>query len=279
MTYGQGAYGLLLAGLHSRSPWLVPVARSSETLTVRRDAWRSEPLPDVTGERFTFPDSARFRVRVERDPAMLVIESDAFVSDHFVVHPYLSYAAAMHAHWQGSVALHAGVVDVDGRAWVLLADIFGGKTSLLAALAERGFTVLADDLAIIDADHEVRSGPRCVDLRSGAFHALKPSGPITSVRGRHRLTLGPAPLKLPLGGFVVLSWGSALTVERLGLVERSQLLVDSQTAWGPSSAKSLLDVLKSPFVALSRPRGFALIDETIDVLLARVRSEPSGLQR
>ena len=275
----QGAYGLMLDGLGTKSPWLMPAPRASARLTIRHERWRPEPLPDVTGERFTLQISGLRRVRVERDPATLIVESATAVPDHLVVHPYLSYAAAMCAQWDGSLALHAGVVAIDGWAWVLLADTSCGKTSLLAAFAQRGYTVLADDLAIIDPDGMVRSGPRCLDLRTDAVRALRPSGHVASIRGRSRLTLGPAPPGLPIGGFAALRWGGASALDRLGLAERSQILVDSRTAWGPSSATSLLDILDAPFLQLTRPRDFSALDETIGVFVSGVRGQPGGLQR
>jgi hypothetical protein len=275
----QGAYGFRVVGLQAESPWLMPATESSITLAIRHEPWRPEPLPDATGRRFTLAIDATCRLRIERDPGTLIVEAPAAVPDALVVHPYLSYAAATCAQWEGSLALHGGVIALDGRAWVLLADTFGGKTSLLAALAQRSFTVLSDDLAIIDRDATVRPGPRCLDLRPAASRALQPCGQITSVRRRSRLMLGPAPLNLPLGGFVVLRWGRAVSVDHVGVVERSEILIDSRTAWGPSSASALLDILDAPFIALSRPRRFSAIDETIEVLVAGVRSQPSYLQR
>lgn len=279
MKDAQGAYGFRVVGLKAQSPWLTPAASSAVVLAVRHEPWRPEPLPDATGRRFTLPISETCRLRMERDAQTMVFESSAGDPDSLVVHPYLSYAAATHAQWEGSVALHGGVVAIDGRAWVLLADTFGGKTSLLAALANRDFTILSDDLAIIDDNATVRSGPRCLDLRRTAYRALRPHGQVTPVRGRSRLMLGPTPPELPLGGFVALRWGSATTVDRVGVAARSHIIVDSRTAWGPSSASALLDVLAAPFIGLSRPRGFSRIDETIDVLVAAIRRQPGGLQR
>jgi hypothetical protein len=209
----------------------------------------------------------------------MVVEASAHAPDALVVHPYLSYAAATHAQWEGSVALHGGVVAIDRRAWVLLADTFGGKTSLLAALANRDFMILSDDLAIIDDNATVRSGPRCLDVRPTAYRALRPRNEITPVRGRSRLTLGPTPPALPLGGFVALRWGGITAVDHVGVAARSQIIVDSRTAWGPSSASALLDILDAPFIGLSRPRDFSRVDETIDVLVATIRGQPGRLQR
>jgi len=273
----QGAYGLIVSGLDAESPWLMPAAPPTARLAIRRQPWRPKPLPDVAGARFTLTIDPQCRLRIEREPATLTVESEAPVPDHLVVHPYLSYAAAMCAQWDGSVALHAGVVAIDGRAWVLLADSSGGKSSLLASLAERRLTVLSDDLAIIDTDRTVRTGPRCVDLRPSAFLALKPTGQVTSTRGRSRLTLGPAPPCLPLGGFVALRWGPAPAVEHVGVAERSRILVESRTAWGPASATWLLEILDAPFLTLSRPRDFSTIDETITAFVAGVRGQPSRL--
>lgn len=56
----------------------------------------------------------------------------------------------MLCHQRGLLPLHAGCVDIDGRA-VAIAGVSGaGKSTLSLALARRGHQVLADDVCVVD---------------------------------------------------------------------------------------------------------------------------------
>jgi hypothetical protein len=50
------------------------------------------------------------------------------------------------------VFIHAGVVEMDGRACVLVGDSGAGKTSTVAALLARGASYLTDEVALLDPD-------------------------------------------------------------------------------------------------------------------------------
>jgi hypothetical protein len=203
----------------------------------------------------------------------MTIQADRMVPDEKVLHPLLAYGAAMHAHWAGNVPLHGGVVGIAGRAWVLLAEERGGKTTLLAAMAARGHAVLADDLAVVTPDRTVYAGPRCLDLRRSAAAVMEPGNLTVPVR-RHRvrLTLPPAPSSLPLGGFVALRWGGAVGIEELSPAERATLLVNSRTAWGPASASGLLDLVTERCFAFVRPRAFDRLGASLDCLVSAAGS-------
>ena len=52
----------------------------------------------------------------------------------------------------GRLVLHAGAVEVDGKALVFLGPSGAGKSTLVGALCERGATVLADDCVVVEED-------------------------------------------------------------------------------------------------------------------------------
>jgi hypothetical protein len=66
------------------------------------------------------------------------------------------------------VFLHAGVVEIDGRAIVVPGRSLSGKSTLVKALLDAGATYLSDDLAPIDASLEVHPFPRWLGLRRSA---------------------------------------------------------------------------------------------------------------
>jgi hypothetical protein len=68
---------------------------------------------------------------------------------------------------RGLYAVHAGVVQVGDEAVVLPGMTHAGKSSLVAALLERGATYFSDEYALIDAQGRVHPYPRPLLVRSG----------------------------------------------------------------------------------------------------------------
>ena len=64
------------------------------------------------------------------------------------------------------VFLHAGVVGWKGRAIVMPADSFKGKSTLVAELVRQGAEYYSDDFAIFDADGLVYPFPRTLTMRT-----------------------------------------------------------------------------------------------------------------
>lgn len=60
----------------------------------------------------------------------------------------LNWCVASHAHWY--LILHAAVIEKDGYAAILPAPPGSGKSTLCAALVNRGWRLLSDELTLID---------------------------------------------------------------------------------------------------------------------------------
>lgn len=66
------------------------------------------------------------------------------------------------------VFLHAGVVGWRGRALVIPARSFAGKTTLVAELVKKGAAYYSDEYAVLDADGNVQPFPKWLSMRSRA---------------------------------------------------------------------------------------------------------------
>ncbi len=68
------------------------------------------------------------------------------------------------------VFLHAGVVGWRGKAIVMPADSFRGKSTLVAELVRRGAEYYSDDFAVIDPEGRVHPYPRRLSMRTDDFN-------------------------------------------------------------------------------------------------------------
>jgi hypothetical protein len=64
-------------------------------------------------------------------------------------------------------AVHAGAVELSGKAILLPGSTHSGKSSLVAELLRRGAAYLSDEFALVDADGFVHAYPRPILLRAG----------------------------------------------------------------------------------------------------------------
>lgn len=74
---------------------------------------------------------------------------DGSTPDHTFNHLLLDQILPLVAGGRDRLALHASVVDVDGRAVAFLGASRRGKSTLAAALARRGHAVLSDDCCVL----------------------------------------------------------------------------------------------------------------------------------
>lgn len=88
----------------------------------------------------------------------------------------LNWAVTAHAHQ--FVVYHAAVLERDGRALVLPAPPGSGKSTLTAALAHRGWRLLSDELALLDAGSGLLYGmARPVNLKNRAIDLMRAFAP------------------------------------------------------------------------------------------------------
>lgn len=71
------------------------------------------------------------------------------------------------------VFVHAGVVGWNGKAILLPADSFKGKSTMVAELVRRGAVYYSDDFAILDESGLVHAFPRPLSLRTEEFSEYK----------------------------------------------------------------------------------------------------------
>ena len=210
-----GAYGLRLAGDVPRSELLSQVVDGAPIVTITRSTGTLQPPNVVDESAATVPLINGGAVTMSRaDRAAELITPDP-LSDDELVHPFLAPIAAVHCHWLGWAAFHAGGVLVDDRVWGVIGSREAGKSTLLAALAVAGEVVMTDDLLIVEG-HRVYAGPRTLDLRAEAadhFSDIRQLG-VAGARERWRMDLGAAPPSAELAGWIVPQWGDAIAAWR-----------------------------------------------------------------
>jgi hypothetical protein len=69
-----------------------------------------------------------------------------------------------------SVFIHAGVVGWQGKAIIIPANSFAGKTTLVAELVRNGAAYYSDEYAVLDEDGLVHPFPRDLSIRDSAFN-------------------------------------------------------------------------------------------------------------
>lgn len=79
--------------------------------------------------------------------------------DYMVEVCLLGHVFSYYLELSGIIALHAGAIEVDGRAVLFAADRTGGKSTLVASFVKAGFALLADDISALALTPE---GVRCL---------------------------------------------------------------------------------------------------------------------
>lgn len=119
-----------------------PVPESLEQAGVQGPTWQ------IAGNRFLLriPDVSRFLLSDGRDivfsPAPGIAAADVSIF-------FLGTVFGILLHQRGQVVLHAGAVRVNGKAVLFCGSSGSGKSTLAAALAQRGFPLVTDDMCAI----------------------------------------------------------------------------------------------------------------------------------
>jgi hypothetical protein len=217
-----GAYGSEVMGL-TPEELLVPLeAGQWPLIRIRHEQAAPASVATVFGsDRATIAFEDGGSARLDRASGSATLTTVDARDDGSLVHPLLATVGAVFAWWRGQVVFHGGAVVIGGGAWGLLGERGSGKSSLLAGLTVAGFDVLTDDVLVISEDRAL-AGPRCVDLRDESVRFLGLSTETRLVREgqRRRLHLGTVPPEVPLHGWILLSWGPAVSLEHVPLTGR-----------------------------------------------------------
>lgn len=88
----------------------------------------------------------------------------------------LNWCIANYSHQH--LMIHAAVVERDGAAMLLPGDPGSGKSTLCAALVQRGWRLLSDEMALISlADHSLISIPRPIALKNQSVEIIRRFAP------------------------------------------------------------------------------------------------------
>jgi hypothetical protein len=146
------------------------------------------------------------------------------------------------------VFMHAGAVGWRGRAILLPAPTFCGKTSLTAALVKAGADYLSDEYAVLDADGLVHPFPKPLSVRDA--RARQTDLPLAALGGR--VAKRPLP-----AGLVV------MTRYKEGVRWRPRRLTPSL---------GVLEMMSNTFVAFRRPELALGVLSTVARQAAMVKS-------
>lgn len=175
---------------------------------------------------------------------------------------------------RGRPVFHAAACTLNGRAILLAGDSGAGKSTLLAALLQRGWTMLADDLAL-------------VELNDSGAPAVRPNPAPLCLWPEARQKLGPLPAEagipgasssgVPVSAIYWLSVHSGNRVETETVTGAARFSVLNILLYNSHIADALLDraaylviagklIQTVPIIHLRRPRGQWSIPALIDAI-------------
>lgn len=185
-----------------------------------------EASPDAI--LFRVPMVARFLVQAE---GPVLVERATGASDADLACFREGPVAAAAALLRGHVVLRAATVSIGGTAVALCGVSAAGKSSLAAALGQRGHTVLADAVTAISTDRgRLVVAPLAPELRLWPDTVRElgldqtPSRVVRAALAARAYRLGPDPSAAPLGAVGLLSIAATETRARLEAVDGSAKL-------------------------------------------------------
>jgi hypothetical protein len=267
---GRGAYGFRVDGVDGARHLLGDVPPDSPSLRLRTRLGFDPGTPAGVSD-----DAARLRLHdglleIDRRRGEAIFTCRRKPAPEALVHPHLAPVAAIASRWRCRESFHAGAVILGNGAWAVMGVKGAGKSSLLAWLALAGYSVVTDDLLVVDERGNALAGPRSVDLRRGGAERLGVGEPlgVIGARERYRMTVGPVPASVPLRGFIRLAWGSAATVTSVPPAWRpAELAAQRAVRLVPRDPHVLLRLSALPMIELRRPRAWGHAADAADRLL------------
>jgi len=189
--------------------------------------------------------------------------------------------AAVCLLYRQDLVLHAGAVEVDGRALLLVAAGRAGKSTLVAAFAQAGYRVLSEDVSCLrlGAHPAVIPGPAMVRLRPDVLSHLALPGARVLRETASRLTLALDPRRrgtsnpLPLHSVLVLEPSTdGFALERIPTAEAIRRLWSFTfriplDPWLAACFHQLADLAsRVPILTFTRPLRFEELPATVEYL-------------
>jgi len=171
--------GLIAAEPGDRGPEVT--IRREKIVSTLDDASVSGPTWQLAGDRFLLciPDIARFLLTAGRE---IAFETENGIPADDVAAFLVGTAFGILLHQRKHIALHASAVRVNDKAVLFCGPSGAGKSTLAAALGQRGYPLVADDLCGIAATGEplVQPDGRRLKLWAQAIEELD----LTASRGK-----------------------------------------------------------------------------------------------
>ncbi|MEP6704243.1 MAG: hypothetical protein ABJB34_05510, partial [Acidobacteriota bacterium] len=156
-------------------------------------------------------------------------------------------------HAQGAVFIHAGVVGWLGKAVVIPANSFQGKTTLVAELVKNGAEYYSDEYAVLDEAGMVHPFPRDLSIRDSNFH--EEDVPVESLGGKTGLK------PIPVGAVLITGYDekSKWIPERLTIGQGIMEIIPHTIPriFNTKFALKVLNTALSDAIILKSPRGEA----------------------
>ncbi len=190
--------------------------------------------------------------------------ADLRLDGHMILRSVRPYAILDRLVWEvnqlawrsypSRVLVHAGAIEVDGRAVIISGPSGAGKTTLTTALCVAGAGYLSDEIAVVDPEqHSIQPYPKPLSLRPGTrerFAVLAPPPSLAGVMGSSWYVplapAGAAPLSLVV--FVDHDDESSTVLRRVPRAEALLRLCDQTPALARQGAfafRSLAEAVRS----------------------------------
>jgi hypothetical protein len=261
-----------------RSP--VPASLPSGAATFTNSQYNGKEL------LLDFPEVGRFLLRGGNE---ILVDPTSSSNDCEVRAHLLGTAFGALCHQRGIPPLHASAIDIANGCVAFVGETGAGKSTIVAALAQRGHQVICDDVCVLQlgAKEHVRAWPGCNRIRlwEDSMTALSCDGQAIEreVRGWNKYLLPVRPprnLTEPrrlrrVYQLHVAPQGAAATISRLRGAASVEVLMQNVYRLGLAEymgfksaafvvcAAAARDV---PVFRFSRPMGFDVLDEGIALL-------------
>lgn len=176
------------------------------------------------------------------DGAEALVRAEAAVATPVVEHRLGATIVPLLLAERGDLALHAAAVVADGRAVLLCGPTGRGKSTLAAALALGGHTVLSEDGVVVsmaDGTPVTWPGQRGIRAAADTWRALGAEGVPPAARGRDKVLMaaddGDVAGPVAVAAVVVLDerGGEAVALERIPPADAVAVLVPFALHGGP----------------------------------------------